>query len=784
MQGQFQSDDFKAILVTMFILGLTIAGPVSAASNALTLEVNPSGPRTDWPDNANLLNLGMWVDYAIFVGIVAVCIVLIGILLESMDCIIWCSRRVCNCCGGSKLEGYHPYSGPAYTKGRIRCMGTMVLSTFVLIVILGGVFVAFNALFSINLRRVISTAEVIISNINGTINAAVDATVIGVPLSVAASISSIKQKTIVPAKQLCDNVQTIEPLLTQAKDTMIIVGNQISSIDDNVNTITNLAQTVGSKLVFRASAISKPDSNLLSSFTSGNNFLLYKDSTNAAIDDALDKVVLTHQSCSYTISDAETKIGDTKNGPFKSAISTIQSGILNILGVAMSLFKKIPPDTVSDATLYVNIGDSVRISIEMVILVVPLSMYLFALVGICFRVKWFMKLSACFSCTLYWLLFLLSALHIIVYIVLNDACFNITTRGVTIVSAVTNMTGIDLEASVGLPTSQLITGVANCGKYDNFVNSTIGNAEAVTTFVTNKFNMGNGFSSGLNDLSASMTIDTNSIAIGDNLQSKFNALNLDYNSMASSFNSSLKTFETDLLNVRNQANATLQTELANSSQNMSSIRSYCVGRENQTLCIRYAEYLNATKQYDDCSTIIQSIRQQLTEIESTVSNINDDLQTNLAPVPTKISNIVTELSSNMTKLVNDTVALAPTLLSDTMQKIISDFSSPLKCTYVPAALNDVNESVCDGGIVLDSLVIGASSFVIGIACGVGFVYILLVDKYITYRLIKEQSKKGSKKKAKQPSKLVELPSLQLEDTPALEKTVDFGQDDLGNTFQY
>ena len=494
--------------------------------------------------------------------------------------------------------------------------------------------------------------------------------------------------------------------------------------------------------------------------------------------------------CPLTVCDSthftKSKMGDTKNGIFKSAISTIQSGILRLLSVPLELFKKIPPDTITDVSLYVNIGDSVRISIEMVIFVIPLSMYLFALLGICFRVKWFMKLSACFSCSMYWILFLLSSLHIIVYIVLNDACMNLTTRGDSIVSSVANISGIDLTSAIGLPPSRLINGVANCGQYDNFVNSTIGNMDAVTTFVTNRFNMGSGFSSGLNDLSSSLSFDTSSINVGSNLQSKFDLLNLDYNSMASSFNSSLETFERDLLTVQNQANSSLQTELSNSSQTMNTIRSYCVGRESQTVCVKYAEYLNATKQYQDCSTLIQSIRQQLEAIQITVSNINSDLQSNLSPLPARITTTVTDLSNNMTKLKNDTLALAPTLLSETLQKIITDFSSPLKCAYVPAALHDVNNSVCVNGIVLDSLVIGACSFLIGLLCAVGFVYILLVDKYITYRLIKEESKKkSSKKKQRAPAKLVELPSLQLEDTPALEKPVDFGQeDDLGNTFQY
>lgn len=96
------------VLVTIFASILLILGFMGQISpvlgQSLSLEVNPTGPRVDWPDNDHMLNLGMWVDYAIFVGIVAVCIVLIGILLELMDCIIWCSRRVCNCCGGSKLE--------------------------------------------------------------------------------------------------------------------------------------------------------------------------------------------------------------------------------------------------------------------------------------------------------------------------------------------------------------------------------------------------------------------------------------------------------------------------------------------------------------------------------------------------------------------------------------------------------------------------------------------------------------------------------------------------------
>ena len=64
----------------------------------------PTTVTVKWPSDENLFNLSEWFNYLIFVGIVLVAIILIGILLEIIDCGIWCSRRVCNCCGGSKLK--------------------------------------------------------------------------------------------------------------------------------------------------------------------------------------------------------------------------------------------------------------------------------------------------------------------------------------------------------------------------------------------------------------------------------------------------------------------------------------------------------------------------------------------------------------------------------------------------------------------------------------------------------------------------------------------------------
>ena len=64
----------------------------------------PTGVAVTWPGDDDLMNLSLWFNYLIFIGIVLVAIIVIGFLLEAIDCSIWCSRRCCKCCGSAVLK--------------------------------------------------------------------------------------------------------------------------------------------------------------------------------------------------------------------------------------------------------------------------------------------------------------------------------------------------------------------------------------------------------------------------------------------------------------------------------------------------------------------------------------------------------------------------------------------------------------------------------------------------------------------------------------------------------
>ena len=88
-----------ALLVLLVCIAMMV---MTCSAQIDTSNITPKRVSNKWPDD--VLDLKGWIEYAIFILVVMAVIIVIGFILETMDCCVWSFRRCCGLCGGAKYK--------------------------------------------------------------------------------------------------------------------------------------------------------------------------------------------------------------------------------------------------------------------------------------------------------------------------------------------------------------------------------------------------------------------------------------------------------------------------------------------------------------------------------------------------------------------------------------------------------------------------------------------------------------------------------------------------------
>ena len=615
-----------------------------------------------------------------------------------------------------------------------------------------GVYAAYNAFFSINIRKLIDTGNEVLTNVNGTLNGAVRAANVGLPNAISETVSEIKSLIINPSKEICVSIEGINDILEDVRSKVQdLEDNELPKFDTLHDDVAVILNDINNKIVYDPQG----KSNQISGVQFDVSGILSKIGiAYGVINQTKIKISGQIDDCSISISQVEDEFTNPNNKYFTSAVVTAQNSIIQTINQFSSTLQQIGLEQVSLYVSYVNIADSVRLAVELVIVAAPLLFFFAVTIGICANKKFLFKAPACCIFITFWLFFIISSLHIAFWIITKDICKEIPARQDTFLSLVGNLTGNPLaQFNTTIPAAA--KGVLNCKS--DFITETLGGSEKSITTIRSIIGIDSSFSSSISSMTSQISI-SKTISVGGDVSTSL-SLSMDYNAMTSTLYADMDKFKNGLTDIKTDAESKFNSSLAtahasNPSLNRSSIQTYCATHNTTDVCKKYQNYVTATNQMTVIFADLAKVDAKLVELKNLIDVINSIVANDIKTAPQQITDKANEILGSVTTLVAKINNKALTLVDTVITKIMTVFTTPLSCQFIPSAINKVDEQFCRG-IVLDSIVIGVSSFVIGVLCAIGFIFILLIDKYRTYQL-KVQNKGKNKTPKSEKKKPVDL----------------------------
>ncbi|KAG2388814.1 hypothetical protein C9374_000253 [Naegleria lovaniensis] len=706
------------------------------------------------PSNQDATDPGKWIEYGIYLIIIFVVILVLGLIGYVVGIGFFCGR-LCGCCGGCKPKkkgATHPYK-----KKDLVIPSILVIIGYLSLLVVCVLGLIFSGLFSQNVRVMVKETRGLVTNVNGTIAGVGSLSTAAsekVPVLVNAfsTLADGAFKFLTPVDNMALSVQDSINTLYKVNNTDApIIYQHIDEVRADLRTLKN--RTELQNVPDPNTAIPDVQSTVTSGINTGVSALQQGKTT---IDDARASLNNTIYSTKDTIN---STVYNTINTTVVSTLSSFTSQISSVMGMVNSY---LPETRVDDVTYYVYAIENARISLVTIFFVWCGFLYIFTLLGIVFKVPILVEVTSCCTCGTAWLFFVVAAIQIPIYILVNDLC---STAPTTVKYLGDSYGNSLIQQSAGgfvtLPNvSVIIDRVATCTPGNSYLNATLGSDYLGALGIDNMLGTATGSISGaLDSFNVSSLINT---AKGFIQSANVSSIKTDYTSDVNSAQSQLDTAYSQLQDIQNFngfsfANYTKAIDDVNAA--VSPYGLYYT-YENITLLDCNASPINQDSQAQQkCNTTKSNALDQLTlynttltevlKLNATASHLRAGLQTlvndfnslsntfiPIKSLPNTLTSQLDTLASDVSIYVNDLKnSLNATIKSALTNYINSVTATSLDCGYVGSYVSTTEKTVCYG-MTNQTLITGILSLIIGVIMIVMFIILLILGKRLRYQTSK------------------------------------------------
>ncbi|KAF0983719.1 hypothetical protein FDP41_007634 [Naegleria fowleri] len=719
---------------------ITTTNVVLAQSNSSTPLTFTLGQvktvRTTWPSTTqDIMDGGKWIEYGIYVAIMAVIPLILG-LFGYMAGIIFYLFRCCGVCGGRKPD-------ITYQRKHLVIPTTILVLLYCGFIALAAVGIGFSAQGSANIRTTFTATLSFVSDANSTV---MKVTTIGD--TITSKLSTLPDK--------------LDPLLNQATQVVSPLGT-ISSI---ISSTTTQLQTFNSTNIITMNArVASINSNLNTLRANFSGVPTTSDIPDiySLVTPAVNSGVSALQSANATIATAQSDVVKNIANIKQQINSTLSTQLTPAIGPALDGIKvqvnqiqsQIAPylnqQVLKDASTYSSLAENIRIALSVIFFGWCCMIYVFAFLGVIFRKACCVQTTTVLAFLSTWVFFLFAIIQIPAYILITDTC----TQGPKTLSLVGDQLIGQLNMTIKFQNvSSIMNSIATCGKNDSLLTAVLGKNYLTSLGIDSQLSsMTSTFQSQISsfDISSLTTTAKNSVK-----NANISSIKTDYSADImsaktklanatsslgsldgfSGFNQTLYNVAIDNLNAFTYSrtgklysyyNYTLfdPSTLPNPDNTQGQNLKDAVAYQNNTYTTAY----NDVVKFNNSVNAINAGMNGLLSDFSAASSVMASLSTLSSSIITQIDLLATNVQTFIANFPNDAMTFILSVATDLVNSLTSDIA---QCTFMSSFIQTMGTNVCQG-INLQLLISGVVCLAIGLLMNVGCFTTLVLAKRVKYQ---------------------------------------------------
>ncbi|KAF0983718.1 hypothetical protein FDP41_007633 [Naegleria fowleri] len=691
--------------------------------------------RTTWPSTMeDVLDGAIWIEYAIFIGIIAIIPIIIGVL-GYFSLSLFCCFRCCGLCGGNKPK-------EIYTTKDLVIPTILVLLVYGGFLTLAGVGIGFSAQASSDVRTMITATLKFMTAANTTIMG-----IANIGDAITSKFSQVPDKLtplLDQAIQQTAPLDTISSMIAQTHQqfsqfnsiTVPDISLRISNINSNLTVLQS--QFNGLPTLSEVPDISPAVQTCLSNLATANTTVANAKSTVISSIQSVKSII------NSTLVDNLTPIVGPTFAGVKTQITSIQSQISPYLNDII----------IGQATQYTSIAENVRIALSVVFFAWCCFIYVFVFLGLIFRKSCCIQTTSWLAFITAWVFYLFAVIQIPLYLIITDACV----KGPTTLGMLGDGLLGQLNAGSGFKlqnVSLMIKGIASCSTNDSLVSVLLGNdylkglgIDSTLSGVTGSF--ANSISS-MNISSYTSSVDsviasantgsiktdhtsdlasvrskllgaTTSLSSLDGFQgfnySTYNQALTDFNTFTQQQTGRTYTYE----NFETFDPSTLSSPYNTQGQNL-----------KNALTTQKNKYASALADVTKFNNSVRAITNNLDGLQQDFSLASNGIVQSLTTLAQNVATQIQTMTSNIQTYINNFPNTSLTFIMNLASQLINDFAVEfVPCGFLGSFISTVDRSVCKG-LNFQLVVTGAVCFAIGVLMHIGGFITIVLTKRIRYQ---------------------------------------------------